>query len=1180
MIRFTTLARIFNVFALAFLMTGYLSVAPARSADLLELSGREENGFGRLVFTWPDTGLPSLPSQVDERLPDHETSVSAGVLVVSFDRPFELDAEDLLRRMPRYLALIRQDRDGKTMRLAMKAEFTFHVKEAGHELYVDLLPPNWTGDPPPLPQAALDRLAAEQAERDRLAQLFDEQGPEPLDIEDDGPTLALRVGQQPAFTRLGFEWDRPVLYSTAFRDDRITITFDKNAEIDLAPIRVDPPRFVKSARSIASEGRLTVFIETIPGMRVRDFREDLSIVLDVSPIDPAAAPVAAAPPTPLLPGPDPVVPDSATARAIEAQIAAANEAAGVEAPAHADQPDTASDLTDAAEAPAQEADAAEEDTAAPVDTGPEVALLPERRSSEDQDRNLPVYSERIGDSVRLTFPWHQETNAAVFQREGRVWILFDRQTQFELDMIGPAIREKVGDPQLLSLERASVLMFTPPSRVLLSASEKDNQWIVTLGDVIVEPTRPVTVTRGWAASGEPRVAFDLDRASQVHWVRDPVVQDVLAVVTADGPAQGLLTPRRFVEFEALPSAQGLAFVSRADDLYVSLANADVTVSRGSGLTLSAADGPSYSGAGSRTSGGQVLQLDFERWRYAPGNTFTERKQNLQAAVANAAPGEMTRARLQYAKFLLSYRLGPEAFTMLRAAEAESEMLALDPNFRLLRGIALVMMNRYDMAQSDLTMPALADDPHAALWRAVAHAEQGEWVAARASFEQAEQAFAFYTSDLQTLFRVKAAEAALAASDFGNVEFNLDRIPEDAPPSRWLSQGELARAGLFEALGRQDQALEIYDALIAEEERPIAARARFANASLRHEMGLLDDAGLIDELEALQYMWRGDDLELAVLEKLGSMKIAHGDVADGLTILRTAVGHYPETDRGRRIASQMTDVFTDLFLGGAADELEAVEALTIYYNFRELTPIGRRGDALIRKLADRLVEVDLLDKAADLLSHQVENRLRGTARAQVAAKLALIQLMDHKPQEALQAIRSTRQVRLPDDLTRRRRLLEARALVDLGLFDHALDLMSEMEGSDVESFRADVYWESQQWADASGLFESALGERWRDPLALSDQERFDVMRMVIGYSLADDAVGVERVRSKYGALMRDGPDAASFAIVTDPIQTDGLAFRELARSVASVGTLDRFVESMRGDWSELEADDDLTTSSIN
>ena len=80
-------------------------------------------------------------------------------------------------------------------------------------------------------------------------------------------------------------------------------------------------------------------------------------------------------------------------------------------------------------------------------------------------------------------------------------------------------------------------------------------------------------------------------------------------------------------------------------------------------------------------------------------------------------------------------------------------------------------------------------------------------------------------------------------------------------------------------------------------------------------------------------------------------------------------------------------------------MPAIDALSLFYDFRDLTPVGRRGDEMIRKLADRLVSVDLLDQAAELLQHQVDNRLQGAARAQVAVRLAVIYLMARKPDRA-------------------------------------------------------------------------------------------------------------------------------------------------------------------------------------
>ena len=102
--------------------------------------------------------------------------------------------------------------------------------------------------------------------------------------------------------------------------------------------------------------------------------------------------------------------------------------------------------------------------------------------------------------------------------------------------------------------------------------------------------------------------------------------------------------------------------------------------------------------------------------------------------------------------------------------------------------------------------------------------------------------------------------------------------------------------------------------------------------------------------------------------------------------------------------------------------------------------------MIRRLADRLVQMDLLDQAAELLQHQVDHRLQGAARAQVAVRLAVIYLMSRKPDRAIQTLRTTRTGDLPVELRNQRLMLESRALSDTGRADVALEVVANIEAA--------------------------------------------------------------------------------------------------------------------------------------
>ena len=110
--------------------------------------------------------------------------------------------------------------------------------------------------------------------------------------------------------------------------------------------------------------------------------------------------------------------------------------------------------------------------------------------------------------------------------------------------------------------------------------------------------------------------------------------------------------------------------------------------------------------------------------------------------------------------------------------------------------------------------------------------------------------------------------------------------------------------------------------------------------------------------------------------LAELYFRQGDYRLGFEVVKQAVANYPESPPINALRDDAEDVFGSLFLDGVADRLGPVDALSLYYDFRHLTPAGSRGDEMIRNLARRLVRVDLLPQAAELLQYQLDNRLQG------------------------------------------------------------------------------------------------------------------------------------------------------------------------------------------------------------
>jgi hypothetical protein len=276
-------------------------------------------------------------------------------------------------------------------------------------------------------------------------------------------------------------------------------------------------------------------------------------------------------------------------------------------------------------------------------------------------------------------------------------------------------------------------------------------------------------------------------------------------------------------------------------------------------------------------------------------------------------------------------------------------------------------------------------------------------------------------------------------------------------------------------------------------------------------------------------------------------------------VKQTVAYFPESRVVNGLQEQAQETFNDLYLNGRADELDPVAALGLYYDFRQLTPPGVRGDEMIRNLARRLVKVDLLKQAGDLLEYQIDSRLKGAAQAQVAADLAVIRIADRDPEGALRAINRTRLAELPPRVDRQRRILEARALIDAGRERLAIDLLRQLDGRDADLLRIEGYWQAKNYVSAGELIE-VMYSSGLHPEPLLEDERMNIIRAAVGFVLAGDGLGLARLRSKFGDEMAKSPEWEMFDFVTRDISPTSIEFRKVAREVSGLDTLNAFLRS--------------------
>ncbi|WMT90004.1 hypothetical protein [Pelagibacterium sp. H642] len=1038
-------------------------------------------------------------------LPEHAVSSDNGVLVIEAPgEPMSGFLPDVGTILSEYVAVARFDPDRTSIRMGLRGNFQVNTIAAGEQLYIDLLPADWVGLPPALPPEVVARLAERAEEAARIAE---ERRRAEMAAEYD-PQPEIRVGRHPTFSRIAFSWNVGTKAEFTREGGAASLRFDWPVPVDLYPILSDKPVELGEVENIVHGADTEITFEVAADVEVRFYEQSSSeFILDVG-----------------IPGSDEETFDIA---AIAAEL---------------------------------------EGTAGPDAQG---ATDPADYSEPENSGVVRPHVSTVGATVRVVFPFTEETPAAVFRRGNVLWMLFDTRTQLARpdEQSSEILDGLASDFTVESTGAAYVVRMVLNENRLATLASEGRAWVLSLGDILLSATRPVTLERRKSPQGLYEMLADLERPAQVHQLRDPEVGDILDVVTVYPPARGVVRDLEFVDFQAPRSVHGLVVKPLHEGVSVSIEDQYAVIAADSGLTLSADDGVRY-----RTpETSSQSALDLVSVMALNPEAFNAARNDLLAQISRAEGRALDRARLDLAQFYLGNNLAFEAIGVLEVMERELRQEALTPQMNATLAAANALAGRAEDALTLLNSDAMRDEADAMVWRTIAKVESGDFAGARLDAFGADTVVDNYPNWIRSRFHLAAIRAAVEEED---VEMATDMlgIVDLATLSRdQVAEYELLAGRLDQLNGLYAEALESYGRVIASDRRMASTEAVLRTIELLDEMGSLDMARAIDTLAVQSTIWRGDQLEIDIVAKLTDLQYRNGDYRDAFVLTREMADSFEDASLLDPLLARARVEFSGLFLDGQADSLDPVAALAIYYDYRHLTPPGAEGDMMIRNLAQRLIEVDLLAQAAELLRYQVDNRLEGASRAQVAADLAVVHIANRDPNSALRALYDTRLAGLPPGLQRQRRVLEASALIQANRQDLALDLLSSLSGRDIELLRIDALWKARRYSQASELIEALYSPDLANG-ELSPVGRSNVVKAAVGYVLANDQIGLSRLRSRFSGVMATTPEWPMFAFVSEEVNPEGSTFREIARQVADTQAINGFLNAYR----EIYAGQDAVT----
>ncbi|MGH7101474.1 MAG: hypothetical protein ACREFJ_03670, partial [Acetobacteraceae bacterium] len=819
------------------------------------------------------------------------------------------------------------------------------------------------------------------------------------------PVVGVRAGNHRDYGRLVFDFPTIVPYQAVRNGAVVVLSFAETAPIG-EPERL--PRNVVAFAAIPGEARVTL----APDVETRDFRVGNRIVLDVlNPGGATAAASAADPPTAAATAPAPSVdprlvaanlpmpppsiplplPPSPDVQTNPAPIRTPGLEPGVKttlpkpiaASAGIVKPQTAKPPTVSVAGRAEGTHAqppAVVPVAAPSVAAPSVSPAPVTPAAATAGPPIPatelgplaIAAHRVaapaGAEAALIIPFGPDTGAAAFRRGDDGVVVFDAARP--IDMSALAGDPAFGAARVSMLPAATLLRVPLPPTLRLQLWHRDEGWVV--GITTAPPAVRAIVSKVTAGQLDLKLAT----AARVVLVPDPMSGTNLIVGTAHVPGAGIAATRRLPSFVLLRTWLGVAVVPLTDRLALHTALGGFTLEADGkgGLPISSQPHELALLEGAATL---TRRFDFPA---RPLPIMARRLHQQLDAIVAAPPLGRFAARLDEARTLIALGMGPEAASLIELARIDDPRQANDADGLGLAAIAALLSGRLDQS-SGLDDPRLSGSDEISLWRAARAALLHQDPAGTAPvFAATAGLILAYPEPLRQFLAPIAAEAMIEGGELGPAGQLLGQLP-DTPAL------EFDRALLLATHGKTRAVLAAWERLSHSLDRRVAARAASRLVLLRLATGAIGPKAAADALARQFYDWRGGRHELGLRLKVAALRAKAGEWGQALALLGRTEQLFPAKAASIRTARAAT--FRALLTAKTADQVAPLELVSLIEDNTDLIPPGRVGEKFGELLADRLVALDLPDRAEPVLAKLMAAAPAGAPRAAIGAKLALV-----------------------------------------------------------------------------------------------------------------------------------------------------------------------------------------------
>lgn len=740
---------------------------------------------------------------------------------------------------------------------------------------------------------------------------------------------------------------------------------------------------------------------------------------------------------------------------------------------------------------------------------------------EKKNSKIEYLRLKNGDE-KLLFPFNARgVGAAIFETNETLYIVFDKLKKFVSPEGTSSLLQNL---RRINHPTSTIFAINKEENLYYSANKRNKNWEVIISkapQAAMDSVKGLQITDNSNKNMLNLLVNGSFASNEIIAFTDTQTENIFYTLPLVAGKQFVDSTQSFEKFIQLATLQGVAFQSDDAKLDIKITDKGLALSTLKNLEQIQATLQNQDTQKASTeipmSYDNILPLkDVEL--QSDYDFMPLRREHLADVVNSETDDDMYKSRLKLAEFYFSYEMYHESASMVEAIQIDTpELFAKSPYANFLYAVNMSIIKEYSRAVEyfrearNLYIAFTRSIPmELALWQDYNEYKLGLYTNDVPMDEHLAGLVKSYPENLYWKLALADLEIYLQLGQLDKVEVILEesRNPTSRKHADLLS---FYTAMLYK---KQNNIALARDYLSNLERRAISPRvvtmATLENTRMLRDNNAISLKNAIQRLDAVRYNWRGDKLEYELLIQLAEYYKQNNQDLEALRTFKYTKDAFGQKINDLYITAEMVELYNKLFVTDkTALQLSDFEAISVFYEFKFLNPIGADGDDVILMVAKNMMNLDLLDNAIDLLQHQVQFRLKGDKRVITAEHLATLYLMNNQPKQAIAALQITDQDNLDYSRHIDRTRLKASAYVADGRLNDALMLLKGDSSSNANLLRRDIFFKLNMWNE---YIQQVEQETLSSIAGQENTDEVNVIKLAVAYANSGKFAALKNLQS--------------------------------------------------------------------